>query len=429
MRGVDVRRRIIYGATVLATIASGVLMTSSPAYAAPCSSVSHFKPQIKMPVGEGIDSPGFTDAAEYEGVMDFGDGTTIPVSLHQPFSHRFSKPGTYTVASTGRGRVFTTDGGSTPCEETRFVLTTVTVYPLEAKIAVVKDGESDGGGARYTFDGSGSIPAGEITDYIWDFGDGSYGDGPSTSHAYATPGSFTVELGVLDSNGYAASASKTVSSGEVVTLDASGAPLQPELDPNEFVAGGSVADSGSDGGGSGLLIALLLGGALLAAGAVAMLLRARRPAASSTEGRPDQPGPTPEPTPSLDAPSDLPETVGDSGMVYADDRKRTKAVKGADGLVKYYENVGDEVSDSLESQHQKDAKRREELIEHYRTYQGMSQADAEFYADRDLASYGNNMGMVPEVAKDVLYDAPIETVKEKWKWLGDAWNKAFPPKP
>ncbi len=427
MRGATMQRTLRAGA-ILATIAAGVLVGPAPAYAAPCSTVSHFKPQIDLPVGEGIDSPGITNAAAYEGVMDFGDGTTIPISLNQPFSHRFREPGTYTVTSTGRGLAFTSDGGSTPCEESGFVLTTVTVYPLEARITIAGGG-TDEGRASYTFDGSGSVPSGEITDYSWDFGDGSYGEGASADHTYTTPGSFTVTLMILDTNGYAASASETVTSGEVVPLDVSGAPARPELDPDEFVKLGSLAGESSEGA-SWLLLALVLLGGVLAAGAGFLLWRSRPPSPSFSEGRPVEPEPTPDRAASSDAPAEPEiETVGGSGISYAQQRKRTTAVKGAGGLADYYGNMGEEVTDSVQKQHEIDAKRREELIEHYRTYQGASQEEAELYADRDLASYGNNLGMVPDIAKDVLFDAPIETVKEKWKWLGDLWNKTFPPKP
>ncbi len=44
----------------------------------------------------------------------------------------------------------------------------------------------------YTFDASSST--GSIQNYVWDFGDGTVGNGVNTSHTYATGGSYTVEL-------------------------------------------------------------------------------------------------------------------------------------------------------------------------------------------------------------------------------------------
>src|SRR2546426_730402 len=53
-----------------------------------------------------------------------------------------------------------------------------------------------------TFDGSGSTdPDGTIASYSWAFGDGSFGTGVQTSHAYARKGTFGVELTIVDNLG------------------------------------------------------------------------------------------------------------------------------------------------------------------------------------------------------------------------------------
>ena len=59
-------------------------------------------------------------------------------------------------------------------------------------------------GTRVAFDGSASSdPDGSVTRYDWDFGDGnSLADGGATpTHAYATPGHYTVALSVVDNEG------------------------------------------------------------------------------------------------------------------------------------------------------------------------------------------------------------------------------------
>jgi len=57
-------------------------------------------------------------------------------------------------------------------------------------------------GTSCDFDASGSTDAfGSITDYVWDFGDGTTGAGPSLTHLYGGDGSFTVRLTVTDNNG------------------------------------------------------------------------------------------------------------------------------------------------------------------------------------------------------------------------------------
>ena len=51
------------------------------------------------------------------------------------------------------------------------------------------------------FDGSGSTDDGTIVTYDWDFGDGALTTGVTTSHSYATAGTYTVTLTVTDNGG------------------------------------------------------------------------------------------------------------------------------------------------------------------------------------------------------------------------------------
>src|SRR5579872_5416945 len=71
-------------------------------------------------------------------------------------------------------------------------------------------------GEAITFDGSQSTASsGTVQQYIWDFGDGSYGQGKTTSHTYSpqlppTPYTqYTVKLTVIDSNGLASTPTQT----------------------------------------------------------------------------------------------------------------------------------------------------------------------------------------------------------------------------
>lgn len=68
-------------------------------------------------------------------------------------------------------------------------------------------------GQEVTFDGSASTaPTGAtLVAYRWDFGDGSFGEGVSVTHAYAQAGSYTVQLTVTDDQNRQATAEQTIS--------------------------------------------------------------------------------------------------------------------------------------------------------------------------------------------------------------------------
>ncbi len=54
-------------------------------------------------------------------------------------------------------------------------------------------------GSPVEFDGTQTyLPGFDDNSYIWDFGDGSYGQGKQTIHTYMYPGRFRVTLGVQE---------------------------------------------------------------------------------------------------------------------------------------------------------------------------------------------------------------------------------------
>src|SRR3989454_867272 len=58
-------------------------------------------------------------------------------------------------------------------------------------------------GQTVTFNGSNSLdPDGSIATYIWEFGDGTVGRGLTTSHNYTDAGTYTIELVVIDEDGF-----------------------------------------------------------------------------------------------------------------------------------------------------------------------------------------------------------------------------------
>lgn len=72
---------------------------------------------------------------------------------------------------------------------------------------------------------------GWITDYYWDFGDGTWGSGPNPSHQYNADGVYTVWLTVCDDYWYCAS------SQSFVTVDSVNLPVRLTFDelPNNFI--------------------------------------------------------------------------------------------------------------------------------------------------------------------------------------------------
>jgi len=70
-------------------------------------------------------------------------------------------------------------------------------------------------GQEVQFDGSESYDTdGIIEEYLWDFGDGTYSDEMSPTHAYDEPGKYDIFLHVEDNNG-----GKGVEHGEITVLD------------------------------------------------------------------------------------------------------------------------------------------------------------------------------------------------------------------
>jgi RHS repeat-associated protein len=101
-----------------------------------------------------------------------------------------------TVADAGHGlkvrETARNDGGAGPSADST-ATAPVTAQPLRA---VPGEDLRATVGASVTFDGSGSTPAGEITDAGWGFGDGNESPGEIVRHTYAAPGEYHATLTV-----------------------------------------------------------------------------------------------------------------------------------------------------------------------------------------------------------------------------------------
>ena len=93
-----------------------------------------------------------------------------------------------------------------------------------------------------TFDASASYapgePAGTITDYIWDFGDGNSDTGVTASHTYANSGDYSVKLTVVDDEGLNSTRTRTVEVpplSSVITISA--LPMTVPISLNSTIRG------------------------------------------------------------------------------------------------------------------------------------------------------------------------------------------------
>ena len=131
----------------------------------------------------------------------FGDGTSGSGSA---VGHTYSAPGTYSVHLT-----VTDDDGAT---DTTSLQISVTPPSNQAPVASFTVSPSAGeSGAPFAFNAASSYdPDGSIVGYQWEYGDGSFGSGVTSQHAYSSTGTFTIRLTVIDSGGASATATRSV---------------------------------------------------------------------------------------------------------------------------------------------------------------------------------------------------------------------------
>jgi large repetitive protein len=130
-------------------------------------------------------------------IWDFGDGGYGKGKI---IHHRYDRPGLYRVTLTVVDNVALRDN---PCNRNT---TTADVFVNAAPVAKINAPERGSPGQRLTFDASASMDSdGDLASIVWDFGDGSTGNGVRTSHAYKKPGTYTVRLTVADDSGTSSS--------------------------------------------------------------------------------------------------------------------------------------------------------------------------------------------------------------------------------
>ncbi len=162
--------------------------------------------------------PNSGDKLTYE--WDFGDGqkgTGITIE------HTYAKPGSYPITLTVR------DNSGTICAVSNDMANVVVNDPPVADAGVdIKNCPN----VDLTFDGSRSFDRdGKITEYNWNFGDGTTGTGPKPTHKYAKPGTYQVKLTVKDDSG---TECNTASDEMTVVLNA---PPVADAGPDQSILG------------------------------------------------------------------------------------------------------------------------------------------------------------------------------------------------
>ena len=165
-----------------------------------------FTPSATVNNPDAVSVDGSNSAAATGGEIthyswDFGDGTTQDTGATPTAGHTYAAPGTYTIKLT------TTD----ELGVSNTVSQTVTVLGFSAS----SNGPTPGEDVTFIGPNSGGS-FGTITDYSWNFGDGTTDDSgtsPSDIHAFSSRGSYTASLTITNSLG------ATFTGTEMITVD------------------------------------------------------------------------------------------------------------------------------------------------------------------------------------------------------------------
>ncbi len=168
---------------------------------------------------------------------DWGDGSDPIVSVSPVAEHTFATIGEYRVNLTVTDSDGLTNATSASVRVFAPPSAVFTFSPLSPRA-----------GRAVTLDGStSSDPDAVIVLYTWDFGDGSTGTGPSVDHVYSAGGSYPVVLTVMDSDGFTARASDTVSVIPLYPPAASFVESAALVSPGADVTFNASGSSDSDG--------------------------------------------------------------------------------------------------------------------------------------------------------------------------------------
>ena len=142
--------------------------------------------RVQLSGAESYDEDG--EIIRYQWAL--GDGT---VRVGKEIEHIYRRPGTYQVVLT-----VVDDSRTLSSVQRDTMMLTVNQLPV-ARIDAV---ERIPKGGEITFDGTRSYdPDGEISAFMWDFGDGNTARGSQVTHRFENPGTYQVQLTVRDDSG------------------------------------------------------------------------------------------------------------------------------------------------------------------------------------------------------------------------------------
>jgi PKD repeat protein len=131
---------------------------------------------------------------------DYGDGTNGSGATP---THRFERPGTYSVTMTARndlGQTASTSRSITVSAASTQLVADFTFSPTNPTLSLNTN--------SVRFDATDSSPS--ATEWAWDYGDGSTDSGRQASHTFSRAGNWVVRLTITDANGRTATTTKTV---------------------------------------------------------------------------------------------------------------------------------------------------------------------------------------------------------------------------
>ncbi|WBL41251.1 PKD domain-containing protein [Algoriphagus halophytocola] len=120
---------------------------------------------------------------------NFGDGSAAATTANS--THTYASEGTYEVSFT------VTDDTGLDSTAVLSVIVKADGSPLAFATADVTEGMSP---LTVAFDGSSSVSSANITEYLWDFGNGDTATGMTTTYTYTNKGDYTATLTITDAN-------------------------------------------------------------------------------------------------------------------------------------------------------------------------------------------------------------------------------------